>query len=104
LTVVSPSVSASSASAKAALHEPAMCGGLPAQQLIVQVCCADEKVLKGITPARSASARPTASMTRMMEAGISFNMYGRENKPQVSFERMREAELLIAGEYSHRRY
>jgi hypothetical protein len=52
-------------------QEPAACCGLPAQQLIVQVCCADEREA-GTTPASMASARPAASTMRMMETEISF--------------------------------
>jgi hypothetical protein len=65
------SLSPECAPAKAALQEPLRCVGLPAQQLIVQVSCADERVSKGATPARSASASIAANTIRVMKARIS---------------------------------
>lgn len=58
-----------------------MCGGLPAQQLMVQVCSAEEeRTPEGTTPESSASQSRPASTIRVTAAQLSFRGRRRESK------------------------
>ena len=85
------------------LQEPLGCGGLPAQQLIEQAACADERVSKGVAPASIASASAAAIEIRVMAAQVSFRGCWYDDK--LGYLRVLASEMLlrIAREYSHRK-
>jgi hypothetical protein len=71
-----------------------LCGGLPAQQLIWQVCRSEERAPVGTTPARSASASIAAARIRAAAVQLSFGGRTLESKVRITFEKMYTRLLL----------